>query len=92
MAFVSQASGLTVAADTETTVYDATTYNSGNGAPADGAVLIGLVAANIGVLLPMFRSTKEPLQVQQEPTIFTSSKMLLSLWVVVWMLCLGKWF
>ena len=48
MAFVSQASGLTVSADTETTVYDATANNSGGGAPANGAVLIGLVAANIG--------------------------------------------
>ena len=48
MAFVSQATGLTIAADTETTVYDATKNNSGLGAPLDGAVLIGLVAANIG--------------------------------------------
>lgn len=48
MAFVSQSSGLTVSADTETVVYDATANNSGNGAPANGAVLIGLVAANIG--------------------------------------------
>ena len=48
MAFVSQATGLTIAADTETTVYDGTANNSGAGAPDNGAVLIGLVAANIG--------------------------------------------
>lgn len=48
MAFVSQATGLTIAADTETTVYDATANNSGAGAPTNGAVLIGLVATNIG--------------------------------------------
>jgi phosphatidylserine synthase len=48
MAFISQSSGLTVAADTETIVYDGTTNNSGLGAPTNGAVMIGLVAANIG--------------------------------------------
>lgn len=48
MSFISQSSGLTVSANTETTVYDGTANNSGNGAPANGAVLIGLVATNIG--------------------------------------------
>lgn len=49
MAFVSQSSGLTVSANTETTVYDGTANNSGNGTPASGAVIIGLVATNIGL-------------------------------------------
>ena len=48
MAFISQSSGLTVSANTETTVYDAAANNSNGGAPANGAILIGLVAANIG--------------------------------------------
>lgn len=48
MAFVSQSSPQTVSASTETVVYDATANNSGNGAPTNGAILIGLVAANIG--------------------------------------------
>ena len=48
MAFISQSSGLLVSANTETTVYDATANNSGLGTPSAGAILIGLVAANIG--------------------------------------------
>ena len=48
MAFIAQATSTTVASNTETVVYDGTTNNSGNGAPTAGAVLIGLVAANIG--------------------------------------------
>jgi len=48
MAFVSQSSGLTISADTETVVYDGTANNSGNGAPANGAVVIGVFASNIG--------------------------------------------
>jgi len=44
MAFVSESSGISVAADTKTVIYD----GSGTGAPLNGAVVIGLFASNIG--------------------------------------------
>ena len=46
MSFISESTGVTVAANTETVVYDGTA--SGGVPNATGAVLIGLYASNIG--------------------------------------------
>lgn len=48
MSFISESTGVTVAANTETIVYDGTA--SGGVPNATGAVLIGLCAANIGTV------------------------------------------